>query len=45
MASVAVNPKILLNISEIDKQISTQYLRSNEVTYIGTKLEENIDNR
>lgn len=44
IASVAVNPRILSNISEIDRQISTQYLRWNEITYVGTKLEENNDN-
>lgn len=41
IASVAVNPRILSNISEINKQISIQYLRTNKVTYVGTKLEEN----
>lgn len=41
IASVAVNPRTLSSISEIDKQISTRCLRSNEVTYVDTKLEEN----
>lgn len=44
IASVAVNPRTLSSISEIDEQISTRCLRSNEVIYVDTKLVENTDN-
>lgn len=43
IASVAVNPRTLSSISEIDEQISTRCLRSNKVIYVDTKI-KNTDN-